>query len=100
MKVCYVFSLESPHDSNEYTQYTIFNIKQENNPKLSQFCSYGIFFQRLKNEFEKAIVQELSVFEPLKFYCMPLCKNALTQVPQGFNMDNHLLDFHTDDPDM
>ena len=28
MKVCCVFSLESPHwgDSNEYTQYTIFNI--------------------------------------------------------------------------
>ena len=29
MKVCYVFSLESPHsgDSTEYIQYTIFNIK-------------------------------------------------------------------------
>ena len=28
MEVCCVFSLESPHrgDSNEYTQYTIFNI--------------------------------------------------------------------------
>ena len=28
MKVCYVFSLESPHrgDSNEYTQYTIVDI--------------------------------------------------------------------------
>ena len=27
MKVCCVFALESPHrgDSNEYTQYTIFN---------------------------------------------------------------------------
>ena len=35
MKVCCVFSLESPHqdDPNEYTQYTIFNIKKENNPK-------------------------------------------------------------------
>ena len=31
MKVCCVFSLESPHrgDSNEYTQYTIFNIKKK-----------------------------------------------------------------------
>ena len=31
MKVCCVFSLESPHrgDSNEYTQYTVFNIKRE-----------------------------------------------------------------------
>ena len=29
MKVCCVFTLESPRrgDSNEYTQYTIFNIK-------------------------------------------------------------------------
>ena len=45
MKVCCVFSLESPHqgDSNEYTQYTIFNIKKEKYPKLSQICSYGIF---------------------------------------------------------
>ena len=31
VKVCCVFSLESPHrgDSNEYTQYTIFNIKKK-----------------------------------------------------------------------
>ena len=31
MKVYCVFSLESPHrgDSNEYTQYTIFNIKMK-----------------------------------------------------------------------
>ena len=31
MKVCCVFSLESPHpgDSNEYTQHTIFNIKKK-----------------------------------------------------------------------
>ena len=38
MQVCCVFLLESPHrgDSNEYTQYTIFNIKKTkitlNNP--------------------------------------------------------------------
>ena len=31
MKVCYVFLLESPQrgDSNEYTQYTIMNIRKE-----------------------------------------------------------------------
>ena len=46
-----MFSLESPHggDSNEYTQHTIFNIKKkkkkENQPKLSQICSYRILFQ-------------------------------------------------------
>ena len=34
MKVCRVFSLESPHrgDSTEYTQHTIFNIKKKNQP--------------------------------------------------------------------
>ena len=40
MKVCCVFSLESPHrgDSNENIQYIIFNFlkkKKENHPKLS-----------------------------------------------------------------
>ena len=46
MKVCCVFSLESPHrgDSNEYTQYTIFNVK-ENHPKLFQICGYGFLFR-------------------------------------------------------
>ena len=44
MKVYCVFSLESPQrgDSNEYTQYTIFQYKKENIPKLSQICNYGI----------------------------------------------------------
>ena len=28
------------------------------------------FSQGFKNEFERAVVNELSVFEPLKFYCM------------------------------
>ena len=48
MKVCCVFSLESPHrgDSNGYTQYTIFNIKKEDHPKLSQICSYGFSVRR------------------------------------------------------
>ena len=71
MKVYCVFSLESPHrgDSNENTQHTIFNRKKENLPKLSQICSYGIFSKGLKNEFKTALVNEPSVFEPLKFYC-------------------------------
>ena len=63
-----MFSLESPYrgDSNENTQYAIFNIKK-NNPKLSQIRSYGIFSEGLKNE--TAVVNELSVFEPLKVNC-------------------------------
>ena len=64
-----MLSLESPlrGDSNEYTQYTSFNIKQKN-PKLSQICSYGIFSKGLKNEFETAVLNEPLVFEPSKFY--------------------------------
>ena len=72
MKVYCVFSLESPHrgDSNKYTQYTISQYKKENHPKLSQICNCGICFKGPKNEFEPAVVNESSVFEPLKFYCM------------------------------
>ena len=67
-----MFSLESSHrgDSKDYTQYTNFNIKKENHPKCSQICSYGIFSKGLKNEFEIDMVNEPSVFEPLKFYCI------------------------------
>ena len=70
MKVYCVFTLESPHrgDSNEYTQYTIFNIKKItlNYPKSAVM---GFFSKGFKNEFEAAVVNESSVFEPLKFYC-------------------------------
>ena len=71
MKVCCVFSLESPHrgDSNEFTQYTIFNIRKKislNHPKSAamDFCAKG-----LKNKFVSALVNEQSVFELLKFLC-------------------------------
>ena len=69
-----MFTLESPlrGDSNEYTQYIIFQYEKEKHPKLSQICSYGIFSKGLKNEFERAMVNEPSVFEPLKFYCIML----------------------------
>ena len=67
-----MFSLESPQrgDSNEYTQYTISQYKNEIHPKLSQICNYGICSMGPKNEFETAMVNEPSVFEPLKFYCI------------------------------
>ena len=70
MKVCCVFSLESPHrgDSNEYTQYTIFNINKKN--AINYPKSAAMFFSKgLKKEFVTAVVNEPSVFEPLKFYC-------------------------------
>ena len=35
-----------------------------------------LFFSKgLKNEFETAIVEEPSVFEPLKFYCIEILHN-------------------------
>ena len=66
-----MFSLESPHrgDSNGNTQYIIFNIKMKitlNYPE-SEFWD---FFKGLKKEFETAVVNEPSVFKPLKFYCI------------------------------
>ena len=72
MNVYCLFSLESPHrgDSNEYTQYTVFNIKKKHHPKLIKTGSYNNFSKGLKKEFETAVVNEPSVFEPSKFYCI------------------------------
>ena len=72
MKVYCMLSVEWPRrgDSNEYTQYTVFNKKKENHTLSSQICSQGIFSLGLKNEFKTAVVNEPSVFEPLTFYCI------------------------------
>ena len=45
MKVCCLFSLESPHrgDSNEYTQYTIFNIKKRIALIHPKYAAMGLF---------------------------------------------------------
>ena len=51
MKVCCVFSLESPH----------FQFKRENHPILAQVSSYGIFSQGLKQDFETAIVRAICI---------------------------------------
>ena len=69
MKTCCVYSLESPH--NENMQDAIINIKKKitlNYPKYNNVCSYGIFPLWLKIEI--AVVNEPSVFDPLKFYCI------------------------------
>ena len=52
------------------THNIAFSKCKENHPKLGQICSFGIFSNGLKNEFETAMVNESSVFEPLKVYCM------------------------------
>ena len=43
MKVFYVFSLELPHrgESNEFTQYTIFNIKRKIDLNYLKFAAIG-----------------------------------------------------------
>ena len=66
-----MFSLEAPQrgDSNEYTQYTISQYKKEIHLELSQICNYGICSKGPENEFEPAVVNEPSMFAPLKFYC-------------------------------
>ena len=74
-----MFSLESPHggDSNEYTQYTIFNMNKKNTLNYPKSAAMCFFSKGLKNEFETAVVNEPSVFEPLKFYCMSLVGGQL-----------------------
>ena len=72
-----MFSLESPHrgDSNKYTKHAIINIKRKftlKYPKYNDVCSYGIFPYGLKDEFETAVVNETSMFDPLKIYCISL----------------------------
>ena len=68
MKVCCVFSLESPHrgDSNEYTQYTIFNIKK----KITQICSHGFLFQGTQERVRNSHGKRAISVRPLKFYCI------------------------------
>ena len=66
-----MFSLESPHkgDSNEYTQYFIFNIEKKITLNYPKSAAMGFFSKGLKNEFEIPVVNEPSVFESPKFYC-------------------------------
>ena len=62
-----MFSLEAPHrgDSNVHTQYTIFIIKKKITPDCSKPAIIGFFSKELTNEFDTAVVNEPSVFEPL-----------------------------------
>ena len=64
-----MFSLESPHrgDSNGYIQYTIFHKKKKIALNYPKSADMG-FLSGLKNEFERAVVNQPSVFEPLKVY--------------------------------
>ena len=60
MKVCCMFSLESPHrgDSNEYTRYTIFNIKMKITLNYPKSAAMGLFLgtrERVRNSRDKQV---------------------------------------------
>ena len=71
-----MFSLESPHrgNSNESTQYTIFNIKKKITPNYLKSAAMGFLSKGLKNEYERVVVNEPSVFELLKVYCVSVLR--------------------------
>ena len=78
-----MFSLESPHrgGSNENAKHTIVNIKYKKR-KLSKIMpnrimSAAFFCLGLKNEFEIALVNEPSVFEPSNFQCISNSKKEI-----------------------
>ena len=72
IKVCCVFPLESAHrgDSNEYTHYTIFNIKKKITLNYSKSAAMGFFPGTQERVVETVVLNEPSMFEPLKFYCI------------------------------
>ena len=54
-----MFTSESPHggDSNEYTQYTIFNMNKKNILNYPKSAAMGFFSKGLKNEFEIVVAK-------------------------------------------
>ena len=55
-------------DSNEYTQYTISNIKKKITLNYPNYSAVGCFSKGFKKRFETAVANEPPVFEPLKVY--------------------------------
>ena len=49
-----------------------FIIKKKITPDYCKSAAMGFFTYGLKNEFETAVVNEPSVFELLKFYCIAI----------------------------
>ena len=71
MKVYCVFSLESPHrgDSSKLHNIPFQYKKKKITLNYLRSTAMGFTFKGLNNEFETAVVNEPSVFEPLKVYC-------------------------------
>ena len=66
MKIYCVLSLELPHqdDSNEFSNYAIFNIKKKFTLNYPKYAALGLFPKD-----SRPVVNEPSVFSPSKFYC-------------------------------
>ena len=51
-------------------EYTIFNINTKITLNFSKSAAMRLIFKGLKNEFDSVVVNESSVFETLRFYCI------------------------------
>ena len=51
-------------------------MNKKNTLNYPKSAAMGFFSKGLKNEFETAVVNEPSVFEPLKFYCIIIEKST------------------------
>ena len=67
-----MFLLELHHrgNSDEFTQYTNFNIKKKITLNYPRSAAMGFFSKGLKKEFKIAVINEPSMFKPLKVYCI------------------------------
>ena len=83
-----MFSLESPHrgESNEHTQYTIFNIKRKS-PLIIPDLPLLDFFQGTQERFRNSCVDEPPVFEPLKVYSI-VYLNVTSQISSRPHADD------------
>ena len=66
-----MFSLESPHrgDSNENIKHTIIIDIKKISINYSKYAAIRYFLRDSRTKFKTAVVNEPSVFEPLKVYC-------------------------------
>ena len=82
VKVCCVISLESPHrgNSNEYTKYTIINIKKKITPTYPKSAAMGLCSKGLKKEFKTAVVNNPSVFQAIEvlLYLVLQCRTIIS----------------------
>ena len=94
MKVFCVFSLESPHpgDSNEYTQYTIFNIKRKPTKIISNLQLWEFFLgtqARVRNShgvraIEVLLYHVLSAFTVVNLHSLKVVHYRLVQTDNLF----------------